>query len=132
MVLTIVRRFEGTTAPREPEEVWRVCVGREEGEGQEQDAVPASVLAPELQAAQLYPLEEFRLHVQRIMAALSAPRPPSAEWTALPLRVSHALGELEEPVAVRSRQAAIMAVSECLLFAREALTDASSLWVRLE
>jgi len=132
MILTLLRRSEGATPARPYEEIWSVRVGRPEGDGAANDVIPSSLLAPEIDVAQLYDFGEFQQRVERFTRVSTEGTPESAAWTALPLRVRWAQGELDEPLAFRVRQAAEMAVSGFVSFVREAYPSTDDLWVRVE
>jgi hypothetical protein len=95
MILTLLRRAESATRP--DEELWSVRVGRVEGErGASTDLVPASLLSPEIDAAQPYSFEEFRARSEEHFSPARREETRAPEvWTTLPLPLRHARGELD-------------------------------------
>jgi hypothetical protein len=132
MILTLLRRSQEAIPARPYEEIWIVRVGRSEGDSAANDVIPSSLLAPEIDVAQLYRFDEFRLRVERFTSASTEGSPASDAWTALSLRIRWAQGELDEPITLRVRQAADMAVRGFVSFVREAFSSTDDLWVRVE
>jgi len=133
MILTLFRRTEkDSSEPSQPEDIWRVRVGRGEGDRAEADILPASLLAPEIEAMQPYRFDDFWKRVERLQEASHRAPAEEAAWTALPLAVPCAQGEQGDAVAIRNRQAAELAVREWGVFARSAFPESALLWVRVE
>jgi hypothetical protein len=133
MMLTLFQRNkEGFEPPVPSGEVWRVRIGGGEGEGGAADFLPASLLAPDIEAMRPYPFGEFVGLVERLERTPPEEPPEHTAWTALPISIACAQGEQAEPVSIRSREAAEVAVREWVSFARRAFPESASLWVRVE